>query len=398
MASERSELPLLRTPHGQRRVLAREDVHYGSSATTDEVSWPRTRSLVQRVAPVLAWIAVGCGVSMLLQARYVSTGVVDYTHGGVMRHAVQQEIDLLAVCPNASASKNDVQHKPVVKNTGWFLSGPDPELIVTSIPQAKSIDELPAHWDWRDYNGTGISLVTSIQNQMVPKPCGSCWAFATTSALSDRFRIAHYLKYGKLGPEVVLSPQVLLDCGMRSFGSCTGGDPRHAHKWIHENGIVDTTCNPYIASHPSWMDSELSCGMRQCRQCDLNGSCKSIPAAKKYRISEYGTLNATTLEEFELEAMNEIYHRGPIVVSMYSKSPEYRNYQGGYVLRDSTKYPGTTHVVSLIGWGTDENGVKYWIVRNSDGTNWGEDGFFRAERGVNAYLLENHGAWAVPIV
>ncbi|KAE9026882.1 hypothetical protein PF010_g4987 [Phytophthora fragariae] len=141
------------------------------------------------------------------------------------------------------------------------------------------------------------------------------------------------------------------------------------------------------------------CAATQCHTCNLKGECFVLEDPVKYRISEYGTLNFTTSEEFQLRAMNEIYHRGPIVVSMYSLSPEYRQFKGGYILRDSTKYPGTTHVVSLVGWGTDtETGVKYWIVRNSDGTNWGDRGFFLAERGVNIYNMEGHGAWAVPIV
>ncbi|KAJ0403812.1 hypothetical protein P43SY_003909 [Pythium insidiosum] len=394
MASQ-TELPLLT----QRRPVL-SDARYGSSESAESSSppstvWRRSRSLLQRVAPIVVWVAVGCGASLFVQHR--SAAVVDWTHGERVQHSVYSELDAIASsCPNAGG--NTTEKKPKAKDTHWFLGGADPELVLSSIPPVSSVDDLPTNWDWRDYNGTGISLVTSIQNQMVPRPCGSCWAFSTVSALSDRIRIAQFRKYGKVGPEVLISPQVLLDCGMRSFGSCTGGDPRYAHKWIHENGIVDTTCNPYIASHPSWFDSTESCGASQCRRCTLTGECKVDRDAKRYRISEYGTLNATTPEEFEVEAMNEIYHRGPIVVSMYSLTPDFADYPGGFVLRNPTKFPSTTHVVSLVGWGTDENGVKFWIVRNTHGTNWGEDGFFRAERGVNAYNLELHGAWAVPIV
>ncbi|KAF4041080.1 Papain family cysteine protease [Phytophthora infestans] len=259
------------------------------------------------------------------------------------------------------------------KGSGWYLGGNDPEHVLTTLPAIQSLDELPESWDWRDYNGTGLSLTTSVLNQMVPRACGSCWACATVSALSDRIRIAKFKKTGHLDAEVVLSPQVLLDCGMRSFGSCRGGDPRYAHEWIYENGI--------------------------CHTCTMNGDCFVIGNPKKYFISEYGTLNFTTPEEFQLEAMNEIYHRGPIVVSLYSLTPEFKQYKGGYILRDSGEYPGTTLVVSIVGWGADnKTGVKFWAVRNSVGTHWGDRGYFFIERGTNTFNIENKGAWAVPIV
>jgi cathepsin X len=422
--STESALPLLQTSHSTNSAYQTETTRNGQpssslspSQTASPMSMMHTvresiqddRSRIRMFGWLLIWVVAGIFISEVSQRSAMmmatpsssapSTQALDVNvHGQSIHDAVRQEIDLLAAaCPTKSdaAAATDA---PAIKDSKWFLQGADPELLVTSLPKIKSLAELPAHWDWRDYNGTGISLTTSVLNQMAPKACGSCWAFATVSALSDRIRIAKFRKYKKLGNEVIISPQVLLDCGMRSFGSCNGGDPRYAHKWIHENGIVDVTCNPYIASHPSWFTSSGSCAATQCRQCLLSGECNVVEDPKKYYISEYGTLNATNSEEFQLEAMNEIYHRGPIVVSMYSLTPEYRNYKGGYILRDATKYSRTTHVVSLVGWGVDDKGVKYWIVRNSDGTGYGDEGFFLAERGVNIYNIESHGAWAVPIV
>jgi len=66
--------------------------------------------------------------------------------------------------------------------------------------------------------------------------------------------------------------------------------------------------------------------------------------------------------------MAEIYARGPIACSMYAHSDAFDDYRGG-IIQDSTVYPYTTHVVSIVGWG-EENGVPYWIVRNSFGTYW----------------------------
>uniref|UniRef100_M4BKW8 Peptidase C1A papain C-terminal domain-containing protein n=1 Tax=Hyaloperonospora arabidopsidis (strain Emoy2) TaxID=559515 RepID=M4BKW8_HYAAE len=393
--SDKPDLPLL-----QPRTSPSNVQQTSTSPLMLQSTWASiraNRSKLRSVGSVIGWVLLGSLVSSVFPTP---KRLVDYSNSNSSMHAVNDQVDLMAARASTGCGKREGDMTKVQKNkgSGWFLGGNDPEHVVTSLPEVTSIDDLPTNWDWRDYNRTGIGLTTTALNQMVPRACGSCWAFATISALSDRIRIARFKETGRLGPEVLLSPQVLLDCGMRSFGSCYGGDPRYAHKWIHENGIVDWTCNPYIASHPSFMGGG-DCALTQCHTCALNGECFVVEEPVKYRIFEYGTLNFTTPEEFELQAMNEVYHRGPIVVSMYSHSPEYRKYKGGYILRDATKYTGTSHVVSIVGWGTDtKTGIKYWVVRNSDGTNWGDQGFFLAERGVNIYNMETHGAWAVPIV
>ena len=57
----------------------------------------------------------------------------------------------------------------------------------------------------------------------------------------------------------------------------------------------------------------------------------------------------------------------------------------------------TNHDVSIVGWGTDKvTGMKYWEVRNSWGQHWGEEGFFKIERGVNMMALESNCTWVTP--
>ena len=76
------------------------------------------------------------------------------------------------------------------------------------------------------------------------------------------------------------------------------------------------------------------------------------------------------------------------------ESDALHEYHGG-ILQDPTRAFMTDHVVSIVGFG-EEDGVKYWKIRNSWGTYWGEEGFFRLIRGINNLLIESKCTFAVP--
>ena len=82
--------------------------------------------------------------------------------------------------------------------------------------------------------------------------------------------------------------------------------------------------------------------------------------------------------------MAEIYARGPVAAGIDATVLE--TYTGGVIT--ATQPANIDHIVSLVGWG-EENGVKYWIGRNSWGTYWGEGGWFRLIRGVDALGIED---------
>lgn len=91
--------------------------------------------------------------------------------------------------------------------------------------------------------------------------------------------------------------------------------------------------------------------------------------------------------------MQEIYQRGPIACDC--ATPETLEEYTGGIYEDLTGDQKITHDVSVVGFG-EENGVKYWVVRNSWGANWGESGFFRVVRGKNNIAIEKNCMWAVP--
>lgn len=75
---------------------------------------------------------------------------------------------------------------------------------------------------------------------------------------------------------------------------------------------------------------------------------------------------------------------------------KFHNYTGGIIDYPQPDDQHITHIVSIVGWG-EEHGKKYWIIRNSFGSYWGEEGFFRIVMGKNALLLEEgHCSYAVP--
>jgi cathepsin X len=111
---------------------------------------------------------------------------------------------------------------------------------------------------------------------------------------------------------------------------------------------------------------------------------------EKYHVfgtEEYGQVSG------EEKMMQEIYQRGPIACGI-AVPDDLESYTGG-IYEDKTGNLNIVHDVSVVGWGV-ENGVKYWTVRNSWGSHFGEDGFFRVVRGINNIAIESDCAWATP--
>jgi len=256
---------------------------------------------------------------------------------------------------------------------------------VSPLPYEAENLVVPASYDVRSINGTVFA--PKITNQFVPRPCGSCWAHGSLSALASRAMLATKAQ----APQIAFSTQVLLNCeSSETGGSCDGGDPALAYQFIKKNGITDDTCLAYEGiDFSSW--GELDCSEMMCRDCDRFGSCGFVNATR-YFVEEFGTLKG----EDQMKA--EIFQRGPIACALWAHSASFEDYTGG-IITDETKYPGITHIVSIIGWGEEHdskgNLIPVWYGQNSFGTRWGEKGFFRLVRGKNALNLESTVcAWA----
>jgi len=283
------------------------------------------------------------------------------------------------------------------------------ELITSARPDVLLADDaLPDALDWRDMGG--VSYVTTDVNQHIPQYCGSCWIHGTVAALNDRIKVARKAAF----PDVMLSRQVLMNCVPSHNASepppgCNGGDAWLIHHYLAHNAVGDETCQPYEAKNGQCDP------LGQCRNClpagfeglpaDLptvglgaqHSPCWQMPSHITYGVSEYGHVRG------ELAMKKEILARGPIVCSlaaderfMFEFADVVGAHDGVYVdPRPKTK-DEIDHDVEVVGWGTSDGGVPYWIVRNSWGSYWGQHGWFKILRGENMLFIEEDCDWAVP--
>ena len=207
-----------------------------------------------------------------------------------------------------------------------------------------NIVNVPHSIDWRKHNA-----VSSVKNQL---ECGSCWAFSAAESVEGAWSIKHNKLYN-------LSEQELIDCS-ESYGNqgCDGGSMDLAFKYIIDNGLCDNISYPYIAQ------SNYQCN---------NNTCNKVVKLKNYKDihknNEHILKKATSIN--------------PISVAIQANKRSFQLYDSG-IYNDSECGYDLDHGVLVVGYGYDElYDLDYWIVKNSWGNKWGENGYIRIERNIN---------------
>lgn len=237
---------------------------------------------------------------------------------------------------------NAATHAKLADITGFVLPRDSGAAKPKALPPAMHVASLQVKWDWRA-NGAGIP---PIRNQ---GQCGSCWAFGTTAAVEAA--IAVFDK--RL---VDLSEQNVLDCNPDGY-SCGGG--YWAYDVYQSPGAVMETEYPYDAS---------------------DGTCRGASKQHPFKIETFHGVQNGNIDAIKAA----IFQYGAVGVTM-AVCGSFPGYGGGVYDSTECNNAQSNHIVALVGWDdtvTHRHGQGVWILRNSWGTEWGENGYCRMAYGM----------------
>ncbi|KAJ8924889.1 hypothetical protein NQ315_001045 [Exocentrus adspersus] len=205
-----------------------------------------------------------------------------------------------------------------------------------TLPKANEIDSSEEDYlDWREKGA-----VTPVKNQGT---CGSCWIFSAIGVLESYY----FRKYNKLIP---FSEQAIVDCIANN--SCLGGWPPLVFNHVKQHGVVKE---------------------EEYRYEEKQGQCRQ----NQFQPIKIPFKSFVQIQDNEADLKQAVTRHGPALVCLYANY-KWMFYKKGVWYEEECSYYAN-HAVVLVGYGR-ERGQDYWILKNTLGKDWGEDGYMKMAR------------------
>jgi len=219
------------------------------------------------------------------------------------------------------------------------LLGYKPSMIPRAEATVLSTEDNAATVDW-----VSAGAVTPVKDQ---GQCGSCWSFSSTGCMEGVYEIAG-------NPLTSFSEQQLVDCVTLCFG-CNGGN-------------FTTVFNMYAKSNAMYTESAWPYTAK-------NGNCAdNTPSSSPTNMKTTGSVAVTPKDVGSLQAALNL---NPVSVAIEADKFKLQAYKSG-IFEDANCGTNLDHAVLLVGYGTDTNsGLSYWIMKNSWGSSWGDQGYMQ---------------------
>jgi C1A family cysteine protease len=300
--------------------------------------------------------------------------------------AVQAEAAKRAKVVASLQAKHKAEVDGALMSTGMFgWATEDDCAACTMFPHFSEYTNatIPANFDWK-----ALGAVGDVLNQ---KYCGSCWTFSTAQDVAG----SHFLATGDL---LTLSEQQLVACDVENDG-CDGGYPFRAMQYVAQiGGLVRESAYPYKGIC-AWdaCDTNANGGDDPTPTCDQTVLNTEIEAANVAAIGGYQMVAMGP--EYEDLAAVVLVKNGPLSIAFNAAGMDYYvhgivgttqcldaasgDIQAGCISEyDECNKVSLDHAVLITGYGVDD-GVDYWMIKNSWGSDWGDSGYYRLLKGVN---------------
>ena len=276
------------------------------------------------------------------------------------RKAIFAENDELVESHNQSNSSFTLGHNKFSDMTEGEKSryrGRIAQTVNSTNPIVFDTLSTPTSIDWREEG-----CVNAIRDQ---GQCGSCWAFSSVVALEG----AHCAATGQL---LEFSEQQLVDCAFLKYGNfgCGGGLEQNAFTYWETHNAIARDAYPYTAK---------------------NGDCK-YDSLTNTGIEVATYTDVTPESDSQMKAA---LAQQPISVAIEADKAVFQLYKTG-VFDSASCGTDLDHAVALVGFGS-EGGQDYYILRNSWGTTWGDQGYMKiADQGTGAGICGVQSAPTFP--